>query len=383
MIPIIQKKFYGSFNQINRKTPMQKVFNFNAGPAMLPEAVLLKAQEDMLNWRHTGMSMMEIGHRTDVFQQLVQQIEQNLRELMGVPTHYHVLFLAGGATLQFSMVPINLFTSQKKADYMETGLWSSKAIKEASKFGNVNIVAQAKKEDDLWTIPAPTEWQLSHDADYFHYTPNETITGLAFNHVPILKNIPLVADMTSMILSEPVNVNDFGLIYASAQKNLGQAGITLVIIREDLVKLPLSITPTLLEYATHVTAQSLYNTPPTYSWYILGLVLDWMKEMGGVTAIHSKNCRNAERLYDALDRSQGFYRSSIHPAYRSKMNVSFDLPNDDLLKLFLHESHASGLCCLKGHRAAGGVRASIYNAMPEEGVEKLVLFMDYFMQRFG
>lgn len=362
---------------------MQKVFNFNAGPAMLPEAVLLRAQEDMLNWQHTGMSVMEIGHRTDAFQQLAQQTEQNLRELMGIPPHYHVLFLAGGATLQFSMVPINLFTSQKKADYMETGLWSSKAIKEASKFGNVNIVAQAKKEDELWIIPEPTEWQLSLDADYFHYTPNETISGLAFNQVPILKNIPLVADMTSMILSEPINVNDFGLIYASAQKNLGQAGITLVIIREDLVKLPLFITPTVLEYATHVTAHSLYNTPPTYSWYILGLVLDWMKEVGGVAAIHSKNCRNAERLYDAIDRSQGFYHSSIHPAYRSKMNVSFDLLNDDLLKLFLRESKASGLCCLKGHREAGGVRASIYNAMPEEGVEKLVSFMNSFMQRFG
>ena len=361
---------------------MRNVFNFSAGPAMLPDAVLLRAQEEMLNWHGTGMSIMEIGHRTEIFQSLAQKVEDDLRELMSIPKGYQVLFLTGGATAQFAMVPMNLFTERKCADYIETGLWSGKAVKEASRFGQVNIAAKAEIQEGLIVIPDQSEWQLSDQADYLHYTPNETIAGLSFKNLP-QTNAPLVADMTSMIMSEPINVSDFGLIYASAQKNLGQAGITVVIVRDDLVKEPVILTPTVFQYQTHVAAHSLYNTPPTYSWYILGLTLEWMKEQGGVTAIHAKNCRNAKKLYDIIDDSNGFYKSSVHPAYRSIMNVSFNLPNELLLMRFLEQSHESCLTYLKGHRAAGGVRASIYNAMPEEGVDRVVAFMRDFMRQHG
>lgn len=359
---------------------MRNVFNFSPGPAMLPESVLLKAQAEMLNWHDTGMSIMEIGHRTEVFQALAKQIEGDLRDLMGIPSHYQVLFLTGGASAQFAMVPINLLTQQKCADYIDTGLWSSKAIHEASRFGKVNIAAKAHLENDLWAIPAQSEWSLSRAADYLHYTPNETIAGLSFHYTPKV-DVPLVADMTSMILSEPVNVSDYGVIYASAQKNLGQSGVTVVIIRDDLIKEPEFLAPTLYQYRTHVEAHSLYNTPPTYSWYMLGLMLEWVRSQGGVNALHAKNCRNAATLYQVIDQSNGFYRCSVHPAFRSIMNVSFNLITDELLPRFLEESHEAGLTYLKGHRAAGGVRASIYNAMPEEGVNRVAAFMQDFMNR--
>lgn len=361
---------------------MRNVFNFSAGPAMLPESVLLKAQEEMLNWQGTGMSIMEIGHRTDEFQALAQKIETELRFLMSIPDNYHVLFLPGGASLQFAMVPINLFSEKKTADYIETGLWSGKAVHEASRFGHINIAARVQENDGLLYIPDESEWQCSPHADYLHYTPNETIAGLSFNYVP-KTNVPLVADMTSMIMSEPINVSDFGVIYASAQKNLGQAGITVVIVRDDLIKEPPFLVPTMLQYQAHVEANSFYNTPPTYSWYMLGLMLEWIKEQGGVNAIYAKNCRNAKKLYDLLDSSHGFYRSIVHPSYRSIMNVSFHLRNEELLSLFLKQSHESSLTYLKGHRVAGGIRASIYNAMPEEGVDKIVDFMSDFMKRFA
>lgn len=362
---------------------MRNVFNFSAGPAMLPEAVLVKAQEEMLNWQGTGMSIMEIGHRTELFQSMVNKIEENLRELMGIPENYQVLFLAGGATAQFAMVPLNLLTEIKKADYIDTGIWSQKAIKEASRYGEVNVVANAKKVDGHWLIPDENEWQLSEKADYFHYTPNETIGGLAFNYVPKKPTAPLVADMTSMILSEPINVRDFGVIYAGAQKNLGQAGITVVIIRKDLIKEPIFLTPTLYQYKIEAESSSLYNTPPTYSWYILGLVLEWMKNEGGLDGIYQKNCRNAARLYDLIDHSNPFYSCDVLPRFRSKMNVVFSLPNENLLSLFLKQSYEVGLTFLKGHKLLGGARASIYNAMPEEGITKLIAFMQEFAAQYG
>jgi phosphoserine aminotransferase len=362
---------------------MRQVFNFSAGPAMLPESVLLKAQDEMLNWKDTGMSIMEIGHRTEAFQALMKQIETDLRELMAIPSNYQVLFLTGGATAQFAMVPINLMSQKKSADYVETGLWSRKAAHEAAKFGRVNVAAKTIMQDGLQQVPAQSDWRLSDQADYLHYTPNETIPGLEFNFVPTVSGTPLVADMTSMILSRPINVKDYGVIYASAQKNLGQAGITLVIIRDDLIKEPVILSPTVFHYKTHAAAHSVYNTPPTYSLYIVGLVLSWMKDQGGVKAIHAKNCRNAKKLYDIIDASNDFYHSAVHPQSRSIMNVSFDLPTSELLELFLMQSDAAGLTYLKGHREAGGVRASIYNGMPEEGVDQLAKFMKEFISQYG
>jgi phosphoserine aminotransferase len=367
----------------NKAMNMRKVFNFSAGPAMLPEEVLLQAQAEMLDWHGTGMSIMELGHRGPEFQGVAEQAEADLRELMSIPRHYHVFFLAGGASIQFAMVPLNLFGEKKTADYVDTGIWSKKAIAEASRYGIVNIAAHTAHKDHLAYIPPQHEWKLSKDAAYLHYTPNETIDGLEFQWVPQTRDVPLVADMTSMILSRPVNVNDYGIIYAGAQKNLGQAGLTIAIVREDLIREPLSNTPTLYSYKLHAEHHSFYNTPPTYNWYISGLVLAWMKRHGGVQAFYELNLRKANKLYSIIDKYKDFYVSRIHPDCRSIMNVMFYLKDESLTPLFLEEAASMGLTNLRGHRVSGGVRASIYNAMPEEGVDILADFMQDFLKRRG
>lgn len=360
---------------------MRKVFNFSAGPAMLPEEVLLQSQAEMLDWHGTGMSIMELGHRGPEFKEVTEQAEADLRELMSIPKNYHVMFIPGGASAQFAMVPINLLGQKGKADYIDTGIWSKKAIDEAKRYGDVNVAAYLEHRDHLAYIPHQEHWKLRQDAAYVHYTPNETIDGVEFNWVPETGNVPLVADMSSMILSRPIDVSKYGVIYAGAQKNIGHAGITVVIIREDLVQEPLPKTPTLYKYQTHAEHHSFYNTPPTYSWYFSGLVFAWMKRQGGVAHFDEVNQRKAKKLYDYIDNSNGFYANRIHPECRSRMNVIINLHDESLLEKFLSEASAAGLENLRGHRIAGGIRASIYNAMPEAGVDALIEFMQKFAKK--
>lgn len=363
---------------------MRKVYNFSAGPAMLPEDVLLQAQREMLDWNNTGMSIMELGHRGPEFQEVAKQAEDDLRALMSIPKHYHVFFLPGGATAQFAMVPLNLFSpNNTTADYIDTGVWSKKAIAEASRYGSVNVAAHTEHEQHLLSIPKQDSWKLNEHAAYVHYTPNETIDGLEFQWVPKTGKVPLVADMTSMILSRPVDVNDFGIIYAGAQKNAGQAGITIVIVREDLIKEPLLNTPTLYMYKLHAEHHSFYNTPPTYSWYMAGLVFAWMRKQGGVEHFYKINQRKAKKIYDVLDVCSDFYVSRIHPESRSMMNAMFYLKDESLTPVFLSEAEKAGMTNLRGHRVSGGVRASMYNAMPEEAADKLAAFMIDFAKKRG
>ncbi len=362
---------------------MRKVFNFSAGPAMLPEDVLLQAQAEMLDWHGTGMSIMELGHRGAEFKEVAEQAEADLRELMAIPNNYHVLFLAGGATTQFAMVPLNLFGDKKNADYIDTGIWSKKAIDEARRYGHVNVAAEVEVLHSLIHVPPQEKWLLNKDAAYVHYTPNETIEGIEFHWTPKTGNVPLVADMTSVILSKPIDVSQYGVIYAGAQKNIGQSGITVAIIREDLLREPLAGTPTLYSYKINAENKSYYNTPPTYAWYIAGLVLRWMKNKGGVSAFAKINQRKAEKLYGFIDGHNEFYTNSVHPSCRSIMNVPFSLTNADLTQKFLDTAVKEGLTNLKGHRLAGGARASMYNAMPEEGVDALIQFMQDFAKTHG
>lgn len=361
---------------------MRKIVNFNAGPGMLPESVLEKAKAEMLDWHQTGMSIMELGHRGADFKQVAEQSEADLRDLMNIPKNYHVLFLTGGASAQFAMVPMNLMSERKQADYVVTGVWSKKAIEEAARFGDVEMAAHLIYRNQLVALPEQADWNLRPDSDFVHYTPNETIDGVEFNWVPDTGDVPLVADMSSMILSRPIDVKQYGLIYAGAQKNMGQAGITIVIIRDDLVrKKPVFLTPTLYQYHTHVTNHSFYNTPPTYSWYITGLMLEWMKENGGVSGLYEINKRKAKKLYEVIDQSQGYYQCKVHPSCRSLMNVVFGLADDAMDDVFIAEAAKVGLVNLKGHRVVGGIRASIYNAMPESGVDALVAFMKVFQEK--
>lgn len=357
---------------------MRKVFNFNAGPAMLPEEVLLEAQKEMLDWHGTGMSIMELGHRGSEFGEVARQAEADLRELMSIPDNYHTLFLTGGATGQFAMVPINLMGLNAKADYIDTGIWSKKAIAEAAKFGKVNVAAKIENKDGLIHVPEQAAWTLDPKASYVHYTPNETVEGIEFNWIPETGDVPLVADMSSMILSRPIDVTKYGVIYAGAQKNLGQAGVTLVIVRDDLVKEPPPRTPTLYSYETHVKNHSFYNTPPTYSWYVTGLMLSWLKRQGGVDAVYKSNLRKAKKVYDFITKHKDFYVCNIHPDNRSIMNIVFNLPSDALTDKFNKEATAAGFTNLKGHRIVGGIRISSYNSMPETAIDKLLEFMDDF-----
>lgn len=361
---------------------MNRVFNFSAGPAALPQPVLEQAQHEMLDWQGRGMSVMEMSHRGEAFMSIAAQAEADLREIMGIPSNYKVLFMQGGASSQFAAVPMNLLRGKHTADYVETGDWSSKAIHEAKRYCDVNVVASTKASH-YTHIPAFIDWDLNPRAAYLHYTPNETIRGVEFPFVPETKTVPLVADMSSTILSRPINISQFGLIYAGAQKNIGPAGLVLVIARDDLIGHSLSGTPTLYDYKVLVDNKSMYNTPPTYTWYLSGLVFQWIKRQGGLASLAITNERKAKKLYSAIDMSQGFYRNPVTPQYRSWMNVPFMLADKRHETLFLDEALAAGLANLKGHRFLGGIRASIYNAMPEMGVDALVYFMRDFMQRHG
>ncbi len=360
---------------------MSRVFNFSAGPAMLPQAVLEQAQQEMLDWQGSGMSVMEMSHRGKEFMSIATRAEADLRELMGISDDYAVLFLQGGASSQFTMVPLNLLGDKQSADYINTGAWSKKAIAEAKRYCDVNVAASSE-DSKFTTVPAQAVWQLNPDAAYVHYTPNETIGGVEFPFIPETGGVPLVADLSSTILSRPVDVSRYGIIYAGAQKNIGPAGLTVVIVRKDLMGNPLASTPTMFDYQVQADNGSMYNTPPTYSWYLAGLVFAWLKQHGGLAKMAEINKRKADNLYTAIDDSD-FYANPVDPACRSWMNVPFTLANPELDSVFLEESREEGLTTLKGHRSVGGMRASIYNAMPEEGVNNLIAFMAEFERRHG
>jgi len=346
---------------------------------MLPDEVMKIAASELTDWHDSGMSVMEMSHRSKEFISIAEKAEADLREIMSIPDNYEVLFLQGGASSQFAMVPMNLLGKCNTADYINTGSWSKKAVAEAKRFCNVNIAATSESSNFM-TIPSSSEWSLNPDAAYVHYTPNETIGGVEFHSIPETGDVPLVADMSSTILSRPIDVSRYGLIYAGAQKNIGPAGITIVIVRKDLIKEPIAGTPAMFSYQTHAKAKSMYNTPPTYSWYISGLVFAWIKAGGGLEAMAKINKRKAEKLYSAID-SSGFYTNPVEPECRSWMNVPFMLARPDLDKQFLEQAGESGLLTLKGHRSVGGMRASIYNAMPEEGVNSLIEFMVEFEKK--
>jgi len=353
------------------------IYNFSAGPAVLPKEVLQQAQAELLDWHGSGMSVMEMSHRGKEYMGIQAQAEADLRELMGIPVNYKVLFLQGGASQQFAMIPLNLLRGKLSADYVNTGEWSKKAISEAKKFSYVNVVASNADKNGNY-VPAFDSWKLDKDAAYVHYTPNETIGGVEFNWVPDVGNVPLVADMSSNILSRAVDVSKFGLIYAGAQKNIGPAGLTIVIVRDDLVGHAPSGLPTMLDYKTHADNDSMYNTPPTYGIYIAGLVFQMLKRNGGIAQMEKTNIEKARLLYAAIDGSNGFYVCPVATTDRSRMNVPFTLKDANLDGDFLRQADARGLLQLKGHRSVGGMRASIYNAMPLEGVQALVNFMNEF-----
>lgn len=361
---------------------MSRVFNFSAGPAVLPQAVLEQAQAEMLDWNGSGMSVMEMSHRGKEFMSIAEKAEADLRDVLAVPDSYRVLFLQGGASSQFAMVPLNLLRGKEKADYYRTGSWSKKAIAEAKRYCDVNVVADAETDGKFTSAPAEGSVEFDADAAYVHYTPNETIEGVEFPYVPDTGDVPLVADMSSTILSRPIDVSKFGVIYAGAQKNIGPAGLTVVIVREDLIGNPKEGTPAMFDYATHAKADSMYNTPPTYAWYLAGLVFAWLRENGGLSAMAEINERKSAKLYAAIDASD-FYNNPVETSCRSWMNVPFTLADAELDATFLAEAKEAGLVTLKGHRSVGGMRASIYNAMPEEGVDALIGFMADFEKKHG
>lgn len=360
---------------------VQRVYNFSSGPAMLPESVLAAAQEEMLSWHGRGFSIMEISHRSAEFIAILEETEALLRQLLGIPGNYRVLFLQGGAHMQFAMVPLNLLGPKFHADYLLTGIWSARAAAEARRFCKVGV-ASDNTSDGHHLLPAQNELKLDPSAAYVHYCSNETINGLEFSYVPETGDVPLVADMSSHFLSRPIDVSRFGLIYAGAQKNFGPAGLTVVIVRDDLIGHCSPRWPTVLDYKAHADEKSMYNTPPTYTIYLANLVLRWLREQGGVAAMEQRNGEKASMLYDAIDRSS-FYVNRIASHDRSRMNVPFSLSDNRLDGAFLEESNAQGLTHLKGHRFVGGMRASIYNAMPPAGVCALVEFMRDFEARHG
>jgi phosphoserine aminotransferase len=363
---------------------MARIFNFGAGPAVLPVEVLERARDEMLDCDGTGMSVMEMSHRGKKFVSIAEKAEADLRTLMGVPDNYKVLFLQGGASSQFAMIPMNLkaLAASGSADYLNTGHWSEKAVSEGKRFVNLNLVADTKGSK-YTTLPAQSDLTFNPDASYVHYTPNETIAGVEFGYIPETGDVPLVADMSSTILSRPVDVSKFGVIYAGAQKNIGPAGLTLVIIRDDLIGHADDSVPAMFDYKTHADNGSMYNTPPSYAWYIAGLVFEHLLANGGLTKMAEINERKARKLYAAIDGSGGFYRNPVDVHARSWMNVPFILKDDAMDKPFLAEAEKVGLSALAGHRSVGGMRASIYNAMPEAGVDALISFMQDFAQRHG
>ena len=356
-----------------------KVYNFSAGPAMFPEPVLKQAQEEMLDWHGHGIGVMEMSHRSTEFLSIADQAEADLRELMDIPDNYKVLFLQGGATGQFAAIPMNLSKPDDTADYVITGQWGKKAADEARKYITVNVAAKA---DPFISVPDQKDWQLSKNPAYVHITQNETVNGVAYAGVPETGNTPLVSDFSSTALSEPIDVSKYGVLYAGAQKNMGPAGLAIVIVRDDLLGQARPDTPQIWHWADKSIAGSMINTPPTYSWYLAGLVFQWLKSVGGVQAIAKINQRKASKLYSTIDDS-GFYANPVEPAHRSKMNIVFTLPNPQLDKLFAEEAYAQGLRNLEGHRNVGGMRASIYNAMPEAGVDALIKFMGEFEKKYG
>ena len=356
-----------------------RVFNFAAGPATLPLEVLEQARNEMLDWQGSGMSVMEVSHRSKAFVAVAEQAEVDLRELMAIPSNYRVLFLQGGATGQFTAIPMNLATSESTTQYINTGAWSKKAIGEAKRYCKVEVLAD-ESASNYSTVPAEAALSYSADAAYVHYTPNETIGGVEFPYVPATGNVPLVADMSSTILSRPIEVAKFGLIYAGAQKNIGPSGLCVVIVRDDLIGKARAGTPPIWDYAAMAKEGSMLNTPPTFGIYMAGLVFQWLKRQGGLSVIGERNRVKAETLYRAVD-SSGYYKSPVAPNARSWMNVPFTIPNPDLEKSFCAEAAKAGLANLEGHRSVGGMRASIYNAMPLAGVEALVAFMQDFQQR--
>jgi len=356
-------------------------YNFCAGPAMLPTEVMLQAQEEFINWHGRGCSIMEMSHRGKDFMAVAAKAERDLRDLMQVPDNYKVLFMHGGGRGQFSAVPLNLMQTGKKADYIVSGAWSKAAAEEAVKFGAINTQQIQLKADGVRSLVAEKDWQLDPQASFVHFCPNETVDGLEFTGVPDTQ-VPLVADLSSTILSRPLDVSRYGVIYAGAQKNIGPSGLTLVIVREDLLPKAGAPIPAILDYRLAAENESMFNTPPTYAWYLAGLVFEWLKRQGGVAAMGKLNQQKADTLYQYLDQSD-FYRNDVASANRSWMNVPFFLADDRLNDLFITESEAAGLLALKGHRMVGGMRASIYNAMPLEGVQTLVTFMQEFERVHG
>jgi phosphoserine aminotransferase len=351
---------------------MARVFNFSAGPAAIPEEVLTQAQQEMLEWQGSGMSVMEMSHRGKEYVSIAEQAEADLREIMAVPDNYKVLFLQGGASQQFAMIPMNLVGEDDSADYINTGAWSKKAIAEAKQLTEIKIAATTEG-DNFSRAPEQSELSLDPSAAYLHYTPNETIGGVEFSYIPETGDVPLVADMSSTILSRPVDVSKFGIIYAGAQKNIGPAGLTVVIVRDDLIG-KFDDLPAIFDYKNHAENGSMLNTPPTYAWYVAGLVFQWIKRKGGLAGMAEINKRKADKLYAAIDNSS-FYQNPVDKGSRSWMNVPFTLANADLDAAFLAGAKENGLVTLKGHRSVGGMRASIYNAMPEEGVDALIGYM--------
>jgi len=358
--------------------PTMRVFNFSAGPAVLPLEVLEQAREDLLDWRGTGMSVMEMSHRGKAFVSIAEQAEADLRELLAIPAGYKVLFLQGGATAQFAAIPLNLAAADSTVDYVNTGAWSKKALGEAKRYAQVNVAADAGAP--YTSVPSQADWKRTPGAAYLHYTPNETIGGVEYHFVPDSGDVPLVADMSSTILSRPIDVKKFGLIYAGAQKNIGPAGLTLVIVREDLLGRARPDTPVVMDYAAMAKGGSMLNTPPTFAWYMAGLVFQWLKRQGGLQVMGERNRAKAEKLYAAIDNSP-FYNNPVAKDARSWMNVPFTLAKPELDATFLAQAKDAGLVTLGGHRSVGGMRASLYNAMPMEGVDALVDFMREFERK--
>ncbi len=355
---------------------MSRIYNFSAGPSTLPEPVLKQAQQEMLDWQGTGMSVMEMSHRGKHFMAIAETLLQDLRMLMAIPDHYKIALLQGGATAQFSFIPLNILNGKTKACYVNTGAWSSKAIKDAGKFCQV-ILSASSKENAYTRIPEREEWEIDPEAGYLHFTSNETIHGVEFHQIPQVGDLPLVVDMSSNILSRQFDVSRFGLIYAGTQKNMGPAGVTLVIIREDLLGHADKSVPPVFDYQQQINNDSMLNTPATYNWYLVGLVLQWLKQQGGIAAIEQHNIRKADKLYQAIEQSS-LYSNPVHPDCRSRMNIPFVLADNSLDGVFLEKAEQNGLSALKGHRSVGGMRASIYNAMPEAGVDALIEFMNEF-----
>jgi len=357
------------------------IYNFSAGPAVLPRAVLEQAQAEMLEWSGSGMSVTEMSHRSKEFLSIAEDAERTLNSLLGLSDEYQVLFLQGGATTQFSIIPMNLLVDARGADYICTGQWSKKAIKEGKKIGSIHVAATSE-DRNFADVPSYDSWDLRSDSSYVHITSNETIGGVEFHDYPPNLPSPLVADMSSHILSRPLDVSQFGLIYAGAQKNIGPAGLTIVIIRKDLLARVSSDLPSMFSYAVQADNQSMFNTPPTYAIYVAGLVFKWLEEQGGLSSIEQKNIKKSNMIYDQIDLT-GFYRSPVPKNCRSRMNIPFRIRDETLEDLFLKDAKDCGLLQLKGHRSVGGIRASIYNAMPIEGVETLLDFMQHFEKKYG